>query len=272
MVIEKKGEIQAMICGCNLKAGYDGRIVLKELDVTIEKGQIVTLIGPNGSGKSTLLKAISRLLNCMSGTVYLDGKDIHKINTREVAKSMEVLPQTQHMPPDLTVVELVPLAIIPHHGCYQKKHDDDQEIIKWAIKVSKLEDLAARPVITLSGGERQRAWIALALAQKPEVLLMDEPTTFLDICHQLEIMELVKSLNQEMGITVIMVLHDLNQAASHSHKIFVLNKGSIVASGTPKEVFSKELLKDVYNIHADVIINKANGCPAIFPLGLAAVV
>jgi len=272
MVIEKEGEIQVMICGCNLKAGYDGRIVLKELDVTIEKGQIVTLIGPNGSGKSTLLKAISRLLNCMSGTVYLDGKDIHKINTREVAKRMAVLPQTQHMPPDFTVEELVAHGRIPHHRWYEIKNDDDQEIIKWAIKVSKLEDLAARPVITLSGGERQRAWIALALAQKPEVLLMDEPTTFLDICHQLEIMELVKSLNQEMGITVIMVLHDLNQAASHSHKIFVLNKGSIVASGTPKEVFSKELLKDVYNIHADVIINKANGCPAIFPLGLAAVV
>lgn len=261
-----------MICGCNLKVGYDGRIVLKDLGITIEKGEIVTLIGPNGSGKSTLLKAISRLLDCMSGTVLLDGKDIHKINTREVARRMAVLPQTQHMPPDFTVEELVAHGRIPHHRWFEIKNDNDQEIIKWAINAAKLEHLADRPVVTLSGGERQRAWIALALAQKPEVLLMDEPTTFLDICHQLEVMELVKSLNKDMGITVIMVLHDLNQAASHSHRIFVLNKGSIVASGNPKDVINKELLKDVYNINAEVIVNKCNGCPAVFPLGLAAAV
>jgi iron complex transport system ATP-binding protein len=261
-----------MICGCNLKVGYDGRIVLKDLGITIEKGEIVTLIGPNGSGKSTLLKAISRLLDCMSGTVLLDGKDIHKINTREVARRMAVLPQTQHMPPDFTVEELVAHGRIPHHRWFEIKNDNDQEIIKWAINAAKLEHLADRLVVTLSGGERQRAWIALALAQKPEVLLMDEPTTFLDICHQLEVMELVKSLNKDMGITVIMVLHDLNQAASHSHRIIVLNKGCIVASGNPKDVISKELLKDVYNINAEVIVNKCNGCPAVFPLGLVAAV
>jgi len=272
MVIKEKGEVQIMISGCNLKIGYENKIVLKELDITIEKGEIVTLIGPNGSGKSTLLKAISRLLNCFSGTIYLEGKDIHKISTREVAKRMAVLPQAQHMPPDFTVEELVSHGRIPHHRWFEINNDDDQEIIKWAIKAAKLEHLADRPVVTLSGGERQRAWIALALAQKPEILLMDEPTTFLDICHQLEVMELVKTLNKEMGITVIMVLHDLNQAASNSHRIFVLNKGSIVASGAPCEVFNEQLLRDVYNINAEVIVHKSNGCPAIFPLGLAAVV
>jgi len=259
-----------MIYGCNIKAGYDGKIVLSELDIEIKKGEIVTLIGPNGSGKSTVLKAISRLLDCMAGTVFLEGKDINKLKTREVAKRLAVLPQTQHMPPDFTVKELVAHGRIPHHRWYEVIGNDDKDVIDWAIKAAKLEHLANRPVITLSGGERQRAWIALALAQKPEVLLLDEPTTFLDICHQLEVMELVKNLNKDMGITIIMVLHDLNQAVRHSHKIFVIKKGTVVASGCPCEVLNPDLLRDVYGIEADVTVNTACGCPVVFPIGLAA--
>lgn len=259
-----------MICGCRLKAGYDGRIVLDDLDITIEKGEIVTLIGPNGSGKSTVLKTISRLLDCVSGNVFLEGKDIHKLKTREVAKKLAVLPQTQHMPPDFTVKELVAHGRIPHHKWFEVIGDDDSQIINWAIKSARLEHLADRPVVTLSGGERQRAWIALALAQKPEVLLLDEPTTFLDICHQLEVMELVKHLNKELGITIIMVLHDLNQAIRHSHKIFVIKSGRVVASGCPRKVVDSRLLKDVYGIDADIMTNSILGCPVVLPLGLSA--
>ncbi|MBS3937408.1 MAG: ABC transporter ATP-binding protein [Peptococcaceae bacterium] len=258
-----------MLCGCNLRVGYDGRIVIDNMDISINRGEIVTLIGPNGSGKTTALKAISRLLDCAGGVVLLDGKNIHRMSTREVAKKMAVLPQSQIMPPDFSVLELVRHGRMPHLKWYEVSGKEDEDIVEWAIQAAKLEHLAHRPVCTLSGGERQKAWIALALAQKPEVLLLDEPTTFLDICHQIEVMEMVQSLNKKLGITVVMVLHDLNQAASHSNRIVVIKGGRVVKEGAPQEVITPELLRDVYRIEAEVYINKTNGCPAIMPLGLA---
>lgn len=261
-----------MLCGRNLRVGYDGRIVIDNMDININRGEIVTLIGPNGSGKTTALKAISRLLECSSGVVLLEGKNIHRLSTREVAKKMAVLPQTQVMPPDFSVLELVRHGRMPHLKWYENIGREDEEIVAWAIEAAKLGHLAERPVYTLSGGERQKAWIALALAQKPEVLLLDEPTTFLDICHQIEVMELVQSLNKKLGITVVMVLHDLNQACCHSHQLVVIKAGRVVAAGTPNEVITPELLRSVYRIEAEVYINKATGRPAIMPLGLAAVV
>jgi len=258
-----------MIKASNLKIGYENKIVVEEFNFEINTGEIISLIGPNGSGKSTVLKVVSRLMKATEGMVHLDGNDIHRLSTKEVAKKLSMLSQQQVMPPDFTIRELVGYGRLPHRKWYETKTQEDEEIIEWAISQTRLEKLADRYINSLSGGERQRAWIAMALAQRPKILLLDEPTTYLDICHQIEVMELISRLNLELGITVVMVLHDLNQAVRYSSRLVVIKDGRFVGEGSPEKILTKEMLRRVYNVEAEVTIDKHAGKPIFMPIGLA---
>jgi iron complex transport system ATP-binding protein len=259
-----------MIRASNIKIAYERHVVVTEFDLEIRRGEIVTLIGPNGSGKSTVLKAMARLLATKEGVVYLNGRDIHRLPTKEVARQLCILPQNPGAPADLTVRELTAYGRSPHQPWYL--HDDAQsrQAVDWALEQAGAADLAGRRLQQLSGGERQRAWIAMALAQQPQILLLDEPTTFLDISHQLEVMELLQRLNRELRITVLMVLHDLNQALRYSDRLVLIRKGRKVAEGVPEKVITKELLRDVYRVDAEIIHHQVSGKPIVLPLGLVA--
>lgn len=258
-----------MIRASELKIGYDKKVVVDEFGFHINPGEIVSLIGPNGSGKSTVLKVLARLMDKMGGAVHLDGADIHRLPTKEVAKKLSILSQYNITPPDFTVEELVSYGRLPHRKPFQMESKADQEIVWRALKQTKLEKLAHRYISHLSGGERQRTWIAMALAQQPQILLLDEPTTYLDISHQLEVMELILKLNAELGITAIMVLHDLNQAVRYSNRLIVIKDGKKFMDGSPQEVLTAEMLRSVYNVEAEVTMNSHMGKPMFMPLGLA---
>lgn len=260
-----------MIQATDLRIGYDSKIVVDGFGFAVGKGEIVSLIGPNGSGKSTVLKVMGRLMRQLGGAVCLDGHDIHKLPTKEVAKRLSTLSQYNVSPPDFTVEELVGYGRLPHRRWYEHRSNEDEQIVRWAIKQTRLENLSDRFVNSLSGGERQRAWIAMALAQKTEVLLLDEPTTYLDISHQIEVMELIAGLNKEYGITIVMVLHDLNQAVRYSHRLVVIKDGRLYAEGAPKDIFTREMLRCVYNVEAEVSLDRRIGKPVFFPVGLACV-
>lgn len=249
----------------NIYLSYRKKNVIKDVSFNVDDGEIVCLIGPNGSGKSTILKALSRCINPSEGRVLLDGTDIKKINTKDAAKKIAILPQVKITPSDTKVEELVGYGRYPHlkHGSMLKSND--KEIIAWSLKKTGLVEMKDRAVETLSGGERQRAWIAMTLCQKTQILIMDEPTTYLDIQYQIETLELIRELNQKLKITIIMVLHDLNQAARYSDRILVINKGMLWASGKSRDVLNKNLLKDVFNISADIYEDKVNKCPYFIP-------
>lgn len=257
-----------MISAENLSISYDKKDVVNNFTMNIKKGEIVSIIGPNGSGKSTILKVIARLMNSSKGVAYLDGHDVHRLPTKEVAKKLAILCQHNHSPSDCTVRDLVSYGRIPYKKWYEFSNYDDNSIVDWAIEVTGLAEFEHRYVATLSGGERQRAWVAMALAQKTKVLILDEPTTYLDVSHQLEVMELLKKINDEYDITIIMVLHDLNQASRYSDRMYVINEGKLVMKGQPREVITKKMLSDVYKIDANITIDPASGKPLFFPLGL----
>ena len=245
----------------NLKIKYGDKIILKNANFKVNDGEIVTIIGPNGSGKTTLIKALSRYVKQASGNIYLRGKDIYSIPTKEIAKQVAILPQVKHVSADITIENLVSYGRYPHLSFGQRINNKDKEIIAWAIEKTGLKELKDRYMGNLSGGESQRAWIAMALAQKPEILILDEPTTYLDISYQLETLELVKELNKSLGITVIMVLHDLNQAARYSDKIYVLKDGNIRAYGKPRNIIEANLIKDVFRIESNIYEDEINDCP-----------
>ncbi len=257
-----------MICAKGLSIAYDKKNVVSNFTMDIKEGEIVSIIGPNGSGKSTVLKVISRLMNASDGVAYLDGNDVHRLPTKEVAKKLAILCQHNHSPSDCTVRDLVAYGRVPHKQWYEFTNYDDNSIVDWAISVTGLQEFEHRSVTTLSGGERQRAWVAMALAQKTKVLILDEPTTYLDVSHQLEVMELLKKINEEYKITIIMVLHDLNQASKYSNRMYVINKGKLVMQGCPSEVITKKMLRDVYKIDAHISADPASGKPLFFPIGL----
>ncbi len=249
----------------NLNVNYGDKKIIKSFNFKINSGEIVTIIGPNGSGKSTLIKAISRCIKLSGGNIYLDNENIYRINSKEIARKLAVLPQVKNVSSDISVEELVSYGRFPHLKFGKRLNGEDREIIEWALEKTGLVDLRKRFVVTLSGGERQRAWIAMSLAQKPKILLLDEPTTYLDISYQLEVLELVRELNETLGITVVMVLHDLNQAARYSDKILVINKGELCDFGTPDKIIKKCMLKDIFRINADIYDDKINGCPYFIP-------
>lgn len=233
-----------------LSIGYGERLIVKSLSIEIPDRQITTIIGPNGCGKSTLLKAITRIISHQSGSILLDGKDISKVNTKILAKQMAILPQTPESASGLTVGELVSYGRFPYQKGFGRLTKKDYEVIDWALEVTGTIDYKFRPVDALSGGQRQRVWIAMALAQETEIIFLDEPTTYLDMAHQLEVLELLQKLNHEQERTIVMVLHDLNQAARFADHIIALKDGEIVKAGNCEEVISQKVLRKVFNIDA----------------------
>lgn len=250
----------------SLQAGYEETMVINGLDLTIPKGAITALIGANGCGKSTLLKTICRILQPMGGGVYLDGRSIHERNTADLAREMAILPQQPTAPQGLTVRELVAYGRSPYRrGLWGRLSRDDREMIDWALAATGLVSLADRPIDQLSGGQRQRAWIAMAVAQDTDIVFLDEPTSFLDIAHQLEIMKVVSTLHREKGKTIIMVLHELNQAARFADYMVAMRKGIIVTTGTPTAVMTPDILRQVFGITATVMTDPYTGRPFCIP-------
>ncbi len=251
--------------------GYADRIVLDNLDVAIPTGVITTVIGPNGCGKSTLLRTLSRLLKPRKGTVLLDGGDIARLKTKDVAKRMGLLPQTPIAPEGLTVADLVARGRHPHQSWVRQWSSDDAQIVAKALDMTGVADLAHRPVDSLSGGQRQRVWISMTLAQGTDLLLLDEPTTYLDLAHAIDVIDLVDDLH-EGGCTIVMVLHDLNLAVRYSDNLIVMKSGSILAQGHPSEVITSALLLDTFGLQAKVIDDPVSERPLIVPIGRTHVV
>ncbi|PWK88375.1 iron complex transport system ATP-binding protein [Lentzea atacamensis] len=249
-----------------ITVGYADRVVLDNLDITIPTGVITTVIGPNGCGKSTLLRTLSRLLKPRQGTVLLDGHDIARLKTKDIAKRMGLLPQTPIAPEGLTVADLVARGRHPHQSWLRQWSSDDAEIVEKALHMTGVADLAQRPVDSLSGGQRQRVWISMTLAQGTDLLLLDEPTTYLDLAHAIDVIDLVDDLH-EGGCTIVMVLHDLNLAVRYSDNLIVMKSGSIVAQGHPSEVITSELLLDTFGLQAKVIDDPVSERPLIVPIG-----
>lgn len=234
----------------DLSVSYGERLIVKNLGIEIPDKKITTIIGSNGCGKSTLLKAMTRIIPHQTGSILLDGKSITKENTKELAKKMAILPQTQETASGLTVGEVVSYGRFPYQKGFGRLTKKDMEVIDWALEVTRLSEYKYHPADALSGGQRQRVWIAMALAQETEMIFLDEPTTYLDIAHQLEILELLQSLNREQERTIVMVLHDLNQAARFADYIIAMKDGNIVKAGSCEEVISQEVLKKVFQIDA----------------------
>lgn len=244
-----------------LSISYGEVDIVKDLNLLIPEGKITTMIGPNGCGKSTILKALARLHPSKSGVVYLDGKAIHKESTKAIAKKMAILPQTPEAPNGLTVAELVSYGRFPHQKGFGKLTDKDRQVVRWALQETGMLEFQERPIEALSGGQRQRIWIAMALAQETELLLLDEPTTYLDLAHQLEILQLLEKLNSEQGRTIVMVIHDLNHAARFAHHMVALNKGTIMKEGHPEVVMTSEVLQRVFHIDAEIITDPRTNKP-----------
>ena len=257
-----------MIEAKELCIAYDERIVVNDFSLNVLEGEMVSIIGPNGSGKSTILKSISRLLKQRDGTIYLEKEDISTMNIKNIAKKMSALSQHNKSPEDIKVKDLIYYGRLPHKKWYEARNKEDDEIVKWAITHTSLNGYEDKNVVELSGGERQRVWIAMALAQKPKLLLLDEPTTYLDICHQLEVMELISALNKELNLTVIMVLHDLGQAAKYSDRVVVIKEGNLAAEGCPFKVLTEDLIRDVYNVEVCIRKDILKGEVIIHPMGV----
>lgn len=243
-----------------------GKPIVKDLSLNVPENRITAIIGPNGCGKSTTLKAVSRILP-YTGSIKFKGQDIRTFSHREFAQCLAVLTQSPQAPADLTVDDLVEMGRFPHRGFLGRGSNDDRLHIDWALEQTNMTGMRHRLLSTLSGGERQRAWIAMALAQRPEVLFLDEPTTYLDICHQLEIMKLLMRLNKELKLTVVMVVHELNHAIQFADNVAVIKAGRLVASGEPQQVITKKLLAEVFNVRADEF-NCSNGFNALLPVDL----
>lgn len=251
----------------NLTLGYGERIIVDGLHLDIAPGVVTTVIGPNGCGKSTLLRSLARLLRPRAGQVILDGKAISSLKTKEVARILGMLPQSPVAPEGLTVADLVARGRHPHQSWLRQWSSDDEAEVLAALEQTGIADLADRPLDELSGGQRRRAWISMALAQGTDILLLDEPTTYLDLAHALEVLDLVDRLHADLGRTVVMVLHDLNLAIRYSDRLVVMREGRIVAQGAPTEIIEADLLYEVFGLRASVLQDPVSGRPMIVPIG-----
>ncbi|WP_456273432.1 ABC transporter ATP-binding protein [Bacillus sp. AK031] len=251
----------------SLTLSYGDRIIINELDLEIPKGEITVFIGGNGCGKSTLLRSMARLLKPQTGSVLIDGDAIAKLSTKDVAKKLAILPQSPSAPEGLTVMQLVKQGRYPHQSWLKQWSQKDEEIVMKALQATKMEEFQHRRVDELSGGQRQRAWIALTLAQDTDIILLDEPTTYLDMTHQIEILDLLFELNETEGRTIIMVLHDLNLACRYAHNIVAIRDQKIFAQGKPEEVISCNLVKNVFDMDCQVTSDPLFGTPLCIPYG-----
>ena len=241
-----------MISIDSLCVDYPGHRVLDSVSLEAGDGKVTTILGPNGSGKSTILKAVTGMLQPAAGSIRLNGRALSTFSRKEVARNLCLVSQRHEAPADVSVRELVGFGRHPHHRWFSALNAADHRIIDEAIEQTGLQDLRERNLATLSGGEAQKAWIAMALAQRPQILLLDEPTTYLDIAHQLDVLELVARINREQGLSVVMVLHDLNHASSYSDDLVVLHRGRVACSGTPREILTHQTLASVYQVHAEI--------------------
>lgn len=251
----------------NLTLGYRDRHVVEGLDVEIPDGRITAIVGPNACGKSTLLRGLSRLLAPVSGEVLLDGTDIQSMSTRDVARVLSLLPQTPQAPDGITVADLVGRGRYPHQGWFRRWTGEDDAIVEAAMVATGVLPLASRNVEELSGGQRQRAWIAMTLAQRADILLLDEPTTYLDITHQIEVLDLLVDVNRESGTTVVMVLHDLDLACRYADHLVAMRDGRIVAEGAPADVVTSELVLEVFDLESLVLPDPVSGTPTVTAIG-----
>lgn len=245
----------------NLTVAYEKNTIIQDLTLSIPKGQISIIIGANGCGKSTLLKTISRINKPEQGEIYINKKNIKKVKEKDIAKEVAFLPQGPVAPPGLTVRELVAYGRFPHQKMIGGLNSHDKEIIDWAINETGLSEFSDREVENLSGGQRQRAWIAMTLAQETEIIMLDEPTTYLDMSYQLEVLEVLQKLNKEKNITVVIVLHELNNACRFADNIIGLKKGKVICQGKPIDVIKKETLKEIYGIDASLVVSENGQYP-----------
>ena len=251
----------------NLVLGYGDRTVIEGLDLLVPPGQVTAIVGANACGKSTLLRSMSRLLSPRGGQVLLDGKQVHKTPAKQLARTLGLLPQSPVAPEGITVADLVGRGRHPHQGMLSRWSPADDAAVAEALDATETAGLADRPVDELSGGQRQRVWIAMALAQQTDVLLLDEPTTFLDVSHQVEVLDLLTDLNHARGTTIVMVLHDLNLAARYADHLVALADGRVHAAGTPAEVLTESTVKTVFGLDNQVIVDPTSGKPLMLPIG-----
>jgi iron complex transport system ATP-binding protein len=250
-----------------LTLGYGDRPVVQDLSLRVPDHRTTVIVGANACGKSTLLRGLARLLGPTSGCVLLDGSSIHRQPTRQVARTLGLLPQDPVVPEGVTVVDLVDRGRQPHQGRLRRRSVADEHAVARALELTDTVELAGRVVDELSGGQRQRVWLAMALAQDPDLLLLDEPTTYLDLAHQVEVLDLLTDLNRQRGTTVVMVLHDLNLAARYADHLVAMRDGRVVAEGPPAEVVTGRLVHDVFGLECRVIPDPVCGTPLVVPAG-----
>jgi len=256
---------QNRLRGENLTLAYDERTIAKDLGIEIPDGSFTVIIGPNACGKSTLLRALARMLKPKVGNVFLDGEQIHSLPSKEVARRLGLLPQTATAPDGITVADLVARGRFPHQKLLRQWSKDDEAAVDAAMAWTQVDELAERTVDELSGGQRQRVWIAMALAQETPILLLDEPTTYLDIAHQIEVLNLCAQLHEEQNRTMVAVLHDLNHATRYATHLVALKEGKVMAQGDPSEVVTAQLIEDVFGLPCVVIPDPETGTPLVVP-------
>ncbi|MFC8076817.1 ABC transporter ATP-binding protein [Streptomyces sp. NPDC057307] len=250
-----------------LTLGYGDRTVIDSLDLAVPPGRITVIVGANACGKSTLLRSMSRLLAPREGRVVLDGKEVHRLPAKQLARTLGLLPQSPVAPEGITVADLVGRGRHPHQTAFSRWKKTDDDAVASALDATRTTSLADRPVDELSGGQRQRVWIAMALAQQTDLLLLDEPTTFLDASHQIEVLDLLTDLNEARGTTIVMVLHDLNLAARYADHLIALASGRLHASGPPSDVLTRETVRTVFGLDSRVIEDPVSGRPLMLPIG-----
>lgn len=257
----------ARLAASGLQLAYDRAVISDDLSIEIPNGQITCIVGANACGKSTLLRGLARLLKPKRGTVLLDGKSIHSMSTKQVAQRLGILPQSPIAPDGITVADLISRGRYPHQKWLRQWGHEDERVLQWAMELTSTIEIADRPVDSLSGGQRQRVWIAMTLAQGTDLMLLDEPTTYLDLAHQVDVLDLLVELNRDRGRTIVLVLHDLNQAARYSHHLVAMKSGKIIAAGAPDEVMTAELVREVFGLECQLIADPVSGTPMVVPIG-----